>query len=236
MTTRILGLPKEQLSAPLKPAAIAVREVLSQPRARDDQGMELVYRRAISARCGVSDDTAGVYLRKLADAGVIRREVRKSFDNSEIRISEGPLFDAPEQIAPAPTTWGGKRTKKGCPHCQSIEIVPTSYGCTNCGAHLRPDELIDVEVDSPPAQEPCPAMSSSSGGTEGAPADDAQDAGQDISSPLDTIVTHLASDAHDDAGDELRCPECGRGGDMLKDYGDGPRCRSCDTLAVKEVR
>src|SRR5690242_702831 len=35
MTSRILALPKEQLSPPLKPAAIAVREVLSQPRARD---------------------------------------------------------------------------------------------------------------------------------------------------------------------------------------------------------
>lgn len=184
---RVLAMPKEQLSPALKPAAIAVREILSRPKARDEAGMEPVYRAAVAQRCGVSDQTASAYLRDLAKAGIIRREVVKSFDTSEIRIGAGPLFDEPEKVEEQPKTWGGRRVKT-CTSCGS-ENLETRIVCRDCGAVV---DQHDTNKPEPPDDHTSDHEATT----------DTQDEGQEYSPPLSLIVHDLASPdaARADAG------------------------------------
>lgn len=211
---RVMAIDNEKVSAPTKVITYAAVRELSKARQRNGNGMIQTYRAALAKRAGVKEQAAGSQLIKASKAGLVARDMQRTFDDATLYIGEGPILDHPQPAENIPTPerahgWGGKRVK-GCPHCGSSRIVATVYACEECGSVLKPDELIDVVV-----------------------AEETQDDAQDTPPPLDTIVTHLASDAQDDAGDALRCPACGRGGDMLKDYGDGLRCRACDALAER---
>lgn len=157
MRERILAMPPEQLSPAEKPAAIAAVDILSQPKARGEDGMVQVYRAEIARRTGTSEKTAGAHLQKIAKAGIIRREERRSFEMSELRIAEGPLFSTPEQVAPQAPKWGGKRERR-CVHCGSAKLQVQMLVCADCGTRQTPKEvdeamltaLDEVTQETPP--------------------------------------------------------------------------------------
>ena len=227
---RLLAIDNEKLSAPEKVAALAIGRELSEMASkegveRNEQGMPRLYRGSIAHRTGVKEKAAGVHMQRVAKAGLFQRDTDPRFQDTAVFMAPTPLYENldPEAV-PTPERangWGGKRVK-ACPHCLSPDIVATNYSCRNCGSALKSDELISIKVrdlSHAPQDDPIP--------DEG---DAPEEAAQHDSPPLEKIVGHLASD-----GDALRCPECGRGGDMLKDYGDGPRCRACDALAERRV-
>lgn len=178
---RVMAIDNEKVPAPTKVITYAAVRELSKARARNGNGMMQTYRAALAKRAGVKEQAAGSQLMKASKAGLVAREMTRTFDDATLYIGEGPMLDDPEANANIPTPerangWGGKRVK-GCPHCHSTDIVATTYACTNCGAHLRADELVDVAYE-----ESIPTT-------------------QEELSPLYSM-THLASD-----GGELACPE-----------------------------
>lgn len=206
MRERILAMPPEQLSPAAKPAAIACVDILSQPKARGEDGMVQIYRAEIARRTGTTDKTAGAHLQAIDKAGIIRRELRKSFDMSELRIAEGPLYNTPEQVTPQAPKWGGKRvTMKACPDCRSTDLDAV---CKNCGARHALEDLITITVDVPdeaemqdtnPAPQDGPPETSDAGG---------EHTQQNVSPPSDIfIVGDLEdNDAPADAREALLAP------------------------------
>jgi hypothetical protein len=173
-TGRVMALPKEKLSPALKPAAIAVYSALKEPRLRDEHDMEQVYRGRIASACGVSDGTAGGYLRELHKAGVIIKDTKRlTFDRSETRITEGPLFDTVEAIPAKQSTWGGKRTIPICPDCGSENIEVT---CHECGTRFEASKIKHRQVKDE------------------TPLDGPQEPTQDDTTPPYLIVDDLAHD------------------------------------------
>jgi hypothetical protein len=119
-----------------------------------------VYRKAIGARYGVGEDTAGEHLHKLAEWGAINRRVERTWD-TETGAPDSALYVGatdlllmhPEDIAPSAgphNGWGGPRIKR-CASCGSEALViRREMVCRTCGASTP---LPDVAVNAAGEQE-----------------------------------------------------------------------------------
>lgn len=148
MIHQIMAVPNQNMGAPQKLAAIAVRAELSRvPRERAAAKVQ-VYRAAFAVRLGVSEQRAGALLKDLGELKVIDREVQHDFDDAQILISRGPKWDTPKDIAPERpgNAWGGDR-RHICAACGSTNVyVKTDHVCHDCG-HI--EHIVDRPLNPP---------------------------------------------------------------------------------------
>ena len=127
-------------------------------RTPDDTGLVRMPLQTLARHAGISDDAASAHVKKLAQHGVIRRELRwlpETIDpvSGEITGGHNGVFVAPAdnitdfaaavaQLVPeTPKNWGGAR--RSCPHHPDAAVEKTTtWACTECG------EILDAKVET----------------------------------------------------------------------------------------
>ncbi|MGZ6285239.1 MAG: hypothetical protein ACXWQ5_18330 [Ktedonobacterales bacterium] len=145
---RLLQIPSQKLSATHKAIAKVLRDEFVRERVPVGQAHETRIWH-IAKSTGVSRQTAGEAVRKLAECGLITRSEDWDECTQQSRVVIGPtaLFETPERIEPpTPRNHGGRRV---CQHCGGTHFkVKHTIVCMGCGGVIEHREHeIDTVLD-----------------------------------------------------------------------------------------
>lgn len=169
---RILALPTNQLSAPLKVAALGTREVLAIVPDVDPDPLVDTYASQLAKLTGTSEKQAGSYRRKLGELGYTNHVTDRKWVkvvNPETGLTEtvprshtvtgrGPHFDKPEQIpvladeAPETADKPGKPAKSNGTWGGARDGAGRPR-CSACGSHNVQQHCHDCGHQEPVVEE-----------------------------------------------------------------------------------
>jgi hypothetical protein len=133
-------IPNSRCSTSLK-VFVPALEHHYRTRKSEPDGMRKIWMQDVLDRCGLSHDTGGKALAKLAKVDAInRKDVLEKNKKTRIYIAFNPLFLAePAQFFTEEGNHGGFREPVKCPHCQEYHPLQkrSTFICGGCGTPIE---------------------------------------------------------------------------------------------------
>lgn len=152
----ILGNDKLTAGERITLAFTTIEIEAARPKSLADQAIPISISR-VAREAGLSPDSVGKHIKRLAEYGAWEREVTRCVDpitgkvETEIRLSPLAAYERPCDLKPAtPKKWGGRRTT--CSECGADALVEqTRVVCRACGTiHSERERLVNAPVETDP--------------------------------------------------------------------------------------